>query len=143
MRYLCVLSQLLTVHPFINTAGNLLCLTLEVLQCQISSSIYRHTRLTWAYPRWQKRDSKVSPYKNSLLMNIEILLENESVLSNIKWLMLACSMGDRTNHYNRAIKSADWECLKNICIWIWKWSTFQRSTKGRKQMESWVWRVHW
>lgn len=40
-------------------------------------------------------------------MNIEILLENSSVLLNIKRLMQACSTGDKTNHYRRAIKSAD------------------------------------
>lgn len=51
-------------------------------------------------------------------MNIEILLENYSVLLNIKRLMLACSKGDRTNLYWRAIKSADWECL-NIYVHEW------------------------
>lgn len=40
-------------------------------------------------------------------MNIEIFLENYSVLLNIKRLMLACSEGHETNPYGRAIKSAD------------------------------------
>lgn len=81
-----------------------------------------------------------SPNTNSLLMNIEILLENYSVLLNIKRLMLACSKGDRTNPSRRAIKSADWECL-SICPWMGHWLTFQRSVKGRKQTEGWVWKV--
>lgn len=45
VRDLGVLCQLLTAHPYINTVSNFLCLTSEVLKCQISSSTYKLTRL--------------------------------------------------------------------------------------------------
>lgn len=71
-------------------------------------------------------------------MNIEILLENSSVLLSIKRLMKACSTGDKTNHYRRAIKSADWEGLN---IYVHECENDQLF-KGPSRMQS-QWKVEY